>query len=95
MKLEDLYKYYGRLIDEAINLCVNKNNNTHDSLSSSVRREAAVAYLKSAYFKKYRNELIQDMIKAAVSGKQHNANYYLDNHFYSVFYNKPECALRC
>ena len=86
--VEDRADYYGRLIDEAIAKCEAKGR-LRNSWSQSVRRTAAVAHLKAAYFEEYRQELIQAMIDDNVGEKPYKVHYYLNNHFYRVIHEEP------
>jgi hypothetical protein len=89
----DLDKYYGNIIDDAIACCEAKKT-MRNSWSKSVRRSAAIACLKSAYFKEYKNELISDMAKARVGKKPHKVNYYLNKRFFDVIKKESEYIVK-
>jgi hypothetical protein len=91
--LNVLEEYYSNLIDEAIAHCELKNR-MRDSWSKSVRRTAAVAYLKGAYFREYKKELVNDMIEEGVGKKAFKVNYYLNKRFYSVVNKAPEYIVK-
>jgi hypothetical protein len=92
-KMEDLEIYYGRLVDGAIKNCEAKNK-MRNSWSESVRRTAAVAYLKGTYFKAYKAELVQSMIDEKIGEKPYQVNYYLNKRFYRIFSKEPEYIVR-
>jgi hypothetical protein len=92
-ELTAMEKYYGSLVDEAIIHCEAKNK-MRASWSGSVRRTAAVAYLKGAYLKEYKNDLVHDMIEEEVGEKPFKVNYYLNKRFYRLFNREPAYIVR-
>lgn len=55
---------------------------------SNIRRDAAVALKKGAFFKTHREELLIDMIQKDIDPKSYKVQVYLNDRFYSLIRNK-------
>ena len=74
---------YEQLLDQYIAKCDAKLEMKSSSLEN-VRRAAAVAMLKGAFVKTYREELIDNMIEDEVEPKSYKVQLYLNERFYSL-----------
>jgi hypothetical protein len=88
-ELSNLEAYFARVIDDTVGRCEAKSK-MRDSWSPKVRHSAAVACLKSAYFKTYKDELIQGMIADGVGKKAYKVNAYLNKRFFSIVKKQSE-----
>ena len=71
------------LLDQYIAKCDAKQEMKASNLEN-VRRAAAVAMLKGAFVKTYRQELINGMIEDGVEPKVHKVQLYLNDRFYRL-----------
>ena len=83
----DLKSAYSAAIDEIISHCKNKSALRH-SRSEHLRRTAALACMKAAYLKDYKEELIQEMIKADIGSRPYKIQYYLNQRFFNIIQPK-------
>lgn len=74
---------YEQLLDQYVANCDAKLEMKASNLEN-VRRAAAVAMLKGAFVKTYRNELISSMIEDEVEPKSYKVQLYLNDRFYSL-----------
>lgn len=80
-KQETIYSAY---IDKFISMCESKVKLRKSKLQN-IRREAALYCFKANFFKRYKEELIQDMIAENVGVKRHKIHYYLNKKFFEMF----------
>jgi hypothetical protein len=85
----DLKSAYSAAIDKIISHCKNKTDLRH-SRSEHLRRTAALSCMKAAYLKDYKDQLIQEMIKADVGTKPYKIKYYLNQRFFDII--QPQYA---
>jgi hypothetical protein len=83
IKPADLEKYFSNMIDQKI-VCCQKKATYRDSKHPGIRLEAERAWLKQAYFREYKNDLIERMISNQVGTKQHQVDYFLIKSFYGT-----------
>ncbi|UCE55813.1 MAG: hypothetical protein JSV31_10275 [Desulfobacterales bacterium] len=84
---EDLKFLYSAAIDKVILHCKNKTDLRH-SRSEHLRRSAALSCMKAAYLKGYKDELIQEMIKADIGTSSYKIQYYLNQRFFNIIQPK-------
>jgi hypothetical protein len=53
-----------------------------------LRRAAALSCMKAAYLKDYKDELIQEMIKADIGTRSYKIQYYLNQRFFNIIQPK-------
>ena len=81
--LDDNARIYGGLIDEVIKkyeakACIS------DSRCKAVQRDAAIACMKSAYYKAFKHEFIKQMGEQNIDPKPHKIKYFLNQCFFDV-----------
>jgi hypothetical protein len=79
----DLEVYFGNMIDQKI-ACCQKKATYRNSRYPAIRLEADRAWLKQAYYREYKNDLIEKMISNHVGTKSHQIDYYLIKSFYGT-----------
>jgi hypothetical protein len=83
----NLTAVYSDAIDDAIAHCKSKTA-LRNSRSEKLQRAAALSCMKEAFFKDYKNELIEDMLKADIGTKPYKIQYYLNQKFFSIIHPK-------
>jgi len=76
-------KAYAYLLDQYIANCDAKIEMKNSKLDN-VRRDAAIAELKSTFAKTYRKELINSMIQDEIKPKSYKVQVHLNDRFYSL-----------
>ena len=84
---ENLISVYSAAIDEVIAHCKNKIA-LRDSKSEHLRQTAALACMKAAFFKDFKDELIKDMIKEEIGTKPYKIQDYLNTRFFDIIHLK-------
>ncbi len=80
---EDKVSTYNRLVDEVIQRYEIKSS-ACDSACEAIRRDAALACIKTAYFKAYKKELVWKMNERKLEPKQHKISQFLNQSFYEL-----------
>ena len=80
---DDKFDIYSGLVDEIIRKCEAKAC-ISNSNCEAIRKNAALACMKSAYFKAYKNEFITKMIEQNIDPKPHKVSYFLNQCFFDV-----------
>jgi hypothetical protein len=80
----DLEIIYSAYIDELISKC-NAKFELRNSQLTNVRREAALYCFKAQFFKRYKKELIIDMVSEGIGVKHHKIHYHLNKRFFNIF----------
>ena len=75
---------YGGYIDEFISRCDSKSARTN-AICQNIRKEASLAQLKAKYYRKHKEQLVQDMINNDVGVKRHKIRYYLISEFFAFY----------
>jgi hypothetical protein len=88
-RTDNLMLLYRAAIEDVISHCKNKTDLRY-SRSEHLRRAAALSCMKAAYLKDYKDELIQEMIKADIGAKAYKIKYYLNQRFFDII--QPEYA---
>ena len=79
----EMTNVYAHLVDRHIAKCDAKSAMRTSGLEN-VRRAAAIATLKGAFTKNYREELIDSMIEEGIEPKDYKVELYLNDRFYSL-----------
>lgn len=79
-----LKTHYDAFIDELISQCEHKEAAMVDSKLKSIRRTAALACLKAAFFKTHKEILIGKLISEEVGIKSYKIQHYLNREFFAV-----------
>lgn len=81
---------YANLLDRCIARCDEKSA-LRNSRSEKLRQTAAMACLKSAYLKNYREKIIQEMMISNVRPCQYKVQYFINSMFYKIL--RPEITV--
>jgi len=76
-------RVYETRIDSCIRSCSAKTEYWH-SRSENLRHRAAIECLKKAFFIRYRDELIREMMENQVGTKPYQIHRFLNQRFYEV-----------
>ena len=79
----DRAAYFDKMIDKKISCCLKKAG-FRNSSSPVIRQEAHRAWLKQAYYREFKSELIQQMLSRQVEPKPYKVDYYLIKSFYKT-----------
>ena len=71
----NLTAVYSDAINDAIVRCKSKTA-FRNSRSEKLQRAAAISSMKAAFFKDYKDEIIDDMVKADIGTKPYKIQYY-------------------
>jgi hypothetical protein len=79
----DLETYFSKMIDNKI-ACCQKTASFRHSRHQNIRQDADCAWLKQAYYREYKKELVKEMISKHVGTKPHQIDYFLIKSFYNT-----------
>lgn len=80
---ENKFEIYAKFLDEIIYKCEAKAS-LCNSFSKTIQRDAALACMKSAYYKTFKQELITEMSKQNIKCCPHKIKYFLNQQFIDI-----------
>ena len=83
----NLTAVYSAAIDDAIVHCKSKTA-FRNSRSEKLQRAAALSCMKAAFFKDFKDEIIEGMVKADIGTKPYKIQYYVNQKFFGIIHPK-------